>query len=155
MKPNYVIIPLITIAVAVVGSFITSGGMAWYRSITLPSWTPPGSVIGTVWTVLFILATISALIVWNGAPHDARLRWIIAIFLLNAVLNIGWSLLFFGAHQMGAAVWEAGVLGLTVVALVIFIWPLSTLAALLLVPYAGWVAFATYLTYSVWRLNLL
>jgi len=154
MKLNYIVIPLVTIAVSVVGGLITGGGMAWYRSIKLPSWTPPGSTIGAVWTVLFILATISALIVWNGLPHDTRFQWIVAIFLLNAILNVGWSWLFFGQHFMGTAVWEAGVLGLTVIALVILIWPLSILAALLLVPYAFWVAFATYLTWSVWRLNL-
>src|SRR5271157_3364882 len=107
MKLNYVIIPLVTIAVAVIGGLITGGGMEWYRSIKLPSWTPPGSVIGAVWTVLFILATISALIVWNGAPHGVRFWWIVAIFLLNAILNFGWSWLFFGAHLMGAAAWEA------------------------------------------------
>jgi tryptophan-rich sensory protein len=35
----------------------------------------------------------------------------------------------------------------------VLVGPLSRLAALLLAPYAAWVTFATYLSYSVWRLN--
>jgi len=153
MKLNHIIIPLITFLTALSGSLLTSGGMDWYKTIAKPSWTPAGSVIGTVWTVLFILAAISALIVWNRLPHDNRFKWIIAIFILNAILNVGWSWLFFNQHQLGAAIFEANLLAASVVALVILIWPGSRLAASLLIPYAAWVAFATFLTYKVWSLN--
>jgi len=40
-----------------------------------------------------------------------------------------------------------------VIGLMILIWPVSRLAAGLLIPYAGWVAFATYLSYIIWSLN--
>ncbi|MFA6533716.1 MAG: TspO/MBR family protein [Patescibacteria group bacterium] len=152
MKLNYFLIPLFTIAVAWFGSLITSRGMAWYRTINLPAWTPAGGVIGAVWTVIFLLATISALLVWNGHRPE-RLAWIFGLFILNGLLNFAWSYLFFGQHLLGAAVWEAGALGLSVVGLIILIWPLSRLAAGLLLPYAAWVTFATYLTYNVWSLN--
>jgi len=155
MKPNYLIIPLITILVSVTGSSFTSSGIGsgWYDSIAKPSWTPPGSVIGAVWTTIFILSTISAILVWNKAKRDTRFRWIIGIFLANAVLNVFWSFLFFGQGLLGLAVWEAALLDATVIALVILIWRTSRIASLLLVPYAAWVAFATYLTYTVWSMN--
>jgi len=104
MKPNYIIIPVITILTAAIGSWLTSGGMNWYKTVNFPSWTPPGSVIGLVWTVIFILSAISALMVWNQAAHDNRLWWIAAIFIANAVLNILWSYLFFNRHLIGPAV---------------------------------------------------
>lgn len=154
MKLNYFIIPLVTVLVAVLGSRFTVQSLSgWYKSLNLPSIAPPGGFIGAVWTILFILATISALLVWNKFPHDTRFYWIIAIFILNAVLNFGWSWLFFGQHQIFAAIFEAGALGLSVLALVVLIWPESVLAASLLIPYAVWVFFATYLTYSIWSLN--
>jgi benzodiazapine receptor len=155
MKLNYIIIPLITILVSVSGSSFTSSGIGsgWYASIAKPSWTPPGSVIGAVWTTIFILSTVSAILVWNYAKRDQRFWWIIGIFIANAFLNVFWSFLFFGQKMLGAAVIEAAVLDLSVIALIILIWPLSRVASVLLIPYAGWVAFATYLTYSVWRLN--
>jgi benzodiazapine receptor len=153
MKLNYIIIPLITFLTALSGSLLTSRGMDWYKTIVKPSWTPAGSLIGTVWTILFILGAISALIVWNRLPHDNRFKWIIAVFIINAILNVGWSFLFFNQHLLLTAIFEAALLGASVVALVILIWPLSRLAASLLIPYAVWVLFATFLTYKVWSLN--
>jgi tryptophan-rich sensory protein len=138
---------------ALFGSLLTSGGMKWYKSIKLPFWTPPGSVIGAVWTILFILAAICALIVWNKFSHDGRWQLIITIFIFNAILNVFWSLLFFNQHWLAAATFESAALGLSVLALIILIWPGSTLAASLLIPYAAWVGFATFLTYTVWTLN--
>jgi len=158
MKANYIIIPLITIITAGVGSWITSAGMDWYHKIKLPAFTPSGSFIGMVWTIIFILAAISALLVWNsrmvlpGSFYMLK-EGVMTLFILNAVLNVVWSLLFFNMHFIAAAAWEAGLLGLSVVALFILIWPISRLAAWLLAPYAAWVAFATYLTYTVWALN--
>ena len=155
MKLNYIIIPLIAILTAGIGSLLTSGGMNWYKSINLPSWTPAGSIIGAVWTTIFILSAASALIVWNISSNtgQSRLSWIAGVFIANAVLNIFWSYLFFNQHIIAPAIFEAGILGLSVIALIVLIWPISELAALLLFPYAGWVCFATYLTYSVWLLN--
>jgi benzodiazapine receptor len=153
MKLNYFIIPLIVFLVAFTGSLITSGGMDWYKTINLPAWTPPGSVIGIAWTIIFILSAISALIVWNRFPRGRRFSWIFIIFGINALLNIFWSYLFFGKHLLNFALWEAGFLFVSVVLLVILIRPVSRLAAILLYPYAIWGAFATYLTYTVWMLN--
>ena len=152
LKPNHVVIPLITVVTISVGSFITSAGMSWYKTLNLPVFTPPGSFIGTVWTVLFILATISALIVWNQAWRG-RKTMIAVAFILNILLNVGWSALFFGLHLIGPAIYEAAVLGVSVLVLMILVWPVSKLAAWLLMPYLAWVSFATYLTYSIWRLN--
>lgn len=153
MKPNYFIIPLIVLITAILGNWLTGGGMDWYKTIRLPSWTPPGSMIGIVWTIIFILSTASALIFYNLAERGNRFIWIIFICLLNAILNISWSYLFFRQHLIGPAVIEAALLDLSVIALIILIWPISRLASLLLLPYAGWAAFATYLTYIVWSLN--
>ena len=154
MKLNYFFILLITFLTAFLGSWLTNRGMGWYKTIKLPSWTPPGSVIGTVWTIIFILATISALITWNKLQHDSHLYWIAVIFIINAILNVGWSFLFFYLHLTGLAIFEAALLGISVVALTVLIWPVSRLAATLLLPYAGWVSFATFLTYMIWSLNV-
>ena len=153
MKPNYIIIPLITIVVATMGSFLTSRGMDWYQTIALPAWTPSGAIIGAVWMVLFILTTISALIVWNKIERTWVYRHIIRFFILNAILNVLFSATFFSAHLFGVAVFDAAVLCLTVVILIALIWRFSRMAALLLVPYAAWTAFAAYLTYAVMVLN--
>lgn len=153
MKINYLLIPLITVFVSVFGSWLTSGGMDWYKTIRLPDWTPPGSFIGAMWTAIFILATISALIIWNSFPRDQRFWQIIWLFAGNAVLNVLWSYLFFNQHLFGPAVVEAALLALSVFCLIFLIWPVSSLAAALLFLYAGWASFATYISYIIWILN--
>lgn len=158
MKSYFVFIPLVTLAVAVAGSALTAPAInTWYKTINLPPWTPSGQVIGTVWTIIFILTAISALITWNTAFEKAslkkRLPVIAKAFIFNAILNVSWSYIFFNQHLLNLAVFEAGVLGFSVLVLIILIRPVSRLASNLLVPYLLWVCFATYLTYSVYVLN--
>ncbi|RJQ38060.1 tryptophan-rich sensory protein [Candidatus Microgenomates bacterium] len=158
MKSYFVYIPLVTLVTAILGSVFTSGSTnGWYKTISLPPWTPNGSFIGTVWTVIFALAAISALIVWNTTSRKKSLKKFLpaisVAFVLNAILNVLWSFIFFNQHQIGTAIIEAGILGISVAILIVLIYPISRLASYLLVPYLLWVCFATYLTYIIWILN--
>lgn len=158
-RPNFIVIPVITLIVAISGSIITAAGMDWYKTINLPSFTPPGSTIGMVWTLIFILSTLSALFYWNihkpwgRIPRTSNFWITISLFLMNGILNILWSVLFFGQHNIIAAFFEAIVLGLTVIGLIVLIFPKSKLSSALLLPYAIWVGFASFLTWNVYMLN--
>ena len=81
-KPNYFVIPIITILVSLIGGYFTDLGMDWYKMLATPAWTPPGAVIGIVWTIIYILTTISALIAWNGFKREKVFQWIIALFVI-------------------------------------------------------------------------
>jgi tryptophan-rich sensory protein len=153
MKINYVVIPLLTILVGFIGSSFTASGMQWYRTINLPSWTPPGYVISGAWTVIFILTAVSAIMVWNSMPRDMVFAGIVAIFLLNAVLNMTWSYLFFVRHEIGYSIIEMTFMLLSVLALMILTYRTLPIASLLLLPYFLWVSFAAYLTVSIYNLN--
>ncbi len=159
MRPNYILIPLVAVFVALLGARFTMAGVrTWYAKIRKPGWTPKGDVIGIVWTILYILAAISALMVWNvggavAAARPAGFGFIAALFALNAAANVFWSYVFFSRRRMGPAIWICLVLDLTIVALIQLIAPVSVVAAWLLVPYAGWVTFAAYLNYRVWEMN--
>lgn len=153
LRLNYFVIPAIAAATSALGGAITSANMVWYATLTLPAWTPPGSIIGIVWTVIFILTALAAIMVWNTFPRSKRFWWTVVLFVANAALNVGWSAVFFGAHALGWAVLEALALLASVVALIVLIRPISRLAAVLLYPYAFWVAFATYLTFRIFQLN--
>ncbi|MDD4995606.1 MAG: tryptophan-rich sensory protein [Patescibacteria group bacterium] len=153
IKPNYIIIPLVTFAIGWLGSYFTGMGMDWYDTLKLPAFAPPGWVIGAAWTVIYILSTISLLIAWNKFPHDAGFRMIAVLFIINGFLNAFWCVLWFAWHLMGLAILEMIFLEATVIAIMIMEWPRSRAAAWLMLPYAGWVAFATFLAINVWRLN--
>lgn len=152
MSPHYIVIALATIATAVAGGWLTQSGMKWYRTIRVPSWTPAGRTIGAVWTVLYAMAAISAMLAFaNGG--GARPAMLAALFAVNALLNVAWCFLFFMQRQIGSAALESALLALSIVMLIVNVYPLSLLAALLLAPYLVWVLFATGLTYAIFRLN--
>lgn len=73
--------------------------------------------------------------------------------MLNAILNVTWSALFFGNKLIFPAIYDALLLCLSVIFLVIAAWPISRIASLLLIPYALWVAFASFLTLTIHRPN--
>ena len=150
----YIIVPLITLATALIGGQFTATGVnSWYQRINKPTWTPPGSVIGLVWTILYILIAISAIRAWNATAGTARFWPIMITFLINAVLNAGWSYLFFTRQSISGAFLEMLVLELSIFVLIGLLWPIDRIAAYLLIPYAAWVGFATFLTYRIWQLN--
>jgi benzodiazapine receptor len=153
IKLNYFAIPFLALFTALLGSAITSNGMSWYQTINLPDIAPPGVFIGLVWTVIFILSAISILFFWNKSPRDERFKVVVYVLILNIILNVFWSWLFFGQHEIGAAFFDAVALDIVTIGLMILIWPVSRFSSLLFLPYVVWVAFASYLNYLIWILN--
>lgn len=149
----FAIIPILVFLTAFLGSKITDQGMTWYKTISLPSWTPPGFVIGIVWTIIFILLTLAMIVSFLKIESKKTIILLSSLFILNLFLNVLWSYLFFGIHNIGGAFFEAIILDLSVMVIALVVYPFSKLASLLLLPYIVWVAFASYLTHSVWFLN--
>ncbi len=153
-KWNYAVIPLSVIAISVAGSLVTGGNMNWYRALNLPPIAPPGAFIGAVWTVIFILSAISILLFWNKEKNKKVKKNLAELFLLNGLLNLLWSIVFFGLHLIGWSIVEMLALNITNLVLIVWLWRRKKQAAsILLWPYFAWVSFATYLAYSVWLLN--
>ena len=59
----------------------------------------------------------------------------------------------FGLHRPGWALAEILVLLVAILATLRTFWRVDRLAGLLLLPYTAWVAFATVLNWTIWRLN--
>jgi tryptophan-rich sensory protein len=135
----------------VIGSRFEPG--AWYASIEKSSLTPPSWVFPVVWPALYLLMGIA---LWRFLEAEASRRTRVAgltSFTIQLVLNGLWSYLFFGLHRPGVALVEIVLLWLTIAAVIYVFSRRARDAALLLVPYLAWVAFATYLNFEVWRLQ--
>ena len=154
LKPNYFIIPLVTILVALFGNYFTAQGVnGWYDGLTKPEWTPSGAFIGAMWTFLYVLVTAIVLRFWNKFKGTNNFRLIIGLFIANAVLNATWSTVFFGFNLIGFGLAHIILLNLTIVSLIVLIWPKSKMLSIGLLPYTGWVTVATALNYFIWTLN--
>jgi tryptophan-rich sensory protein len=122
---------------------------AWYQGLAKPWWRPPDWLFGPAWAVLYTLIAVAGWLVWQrdgiGTP--------ILVYLLSLGFNAGWSAIFFGLRRIDwALLWILG-LWLSIVAVIATFAPVSTTAAVLLLPYLAWVAFAAALNGSIWRLN--
>lgn len=139
--------------VGAIGAITTELG-PWYYNLALPAWKPPDWLFGPAWTLIFGLAAISGYLSWSRAPrYDVSQARILALFAINALLNIAWSALFFRLHRPDWALLEVILLWLSIVALMVMTYRSSRLASLLLLPYLLWVSFASVLNFSIVRMN--
>lgn len=141
---------LAAFAAAAIGALASVDAASFYAQLYKPSWAPPASVFGPVWSVLYALMGVSAWLVWRSPGRNG-----VALGLFGAQLaaNALWSWMFFAWHRGALSAVEVLVLlGLIVATLVTF-WRTNRLAAVLLVPYLLWVSFASVLTWTLWQSN--
>ena len=124
----------------------------WYLLLHKPTWTPPTGAFGPVWTLLYLLMAVAAWLVWRVKGFLAA-QVALGLYALQLALNLLWSLLFFTEHRLLAASVEVVVLGLLILTTVFAFWRISRTAAVLMLPYLAWVAYAAALTIAVWRMN--
>ena len=142
---------LIALAVGALGSVFTEPNIAtWYVGLAHPGFAPPNWIFAPVWTALYILMAVAAWRVWRvtGLRSPAMI-----VYAAQLVLNLGWSAVFFGLHQIGPALIEIGILELAILATTILFWRADRIAGLLMLPYLAWVGFAAALNYAFLTLN--
>jgi tryptophan-rich sensory protein len=140
-----------TLGVGAVASLFTSPAIpTWYASLSKPAFAPPNWVFAPVWTALYILMAFAAWRVWKKTGlHSLEM----AAFVLQLALNLGWSVVFFGLHQIDAALVEIVVLDVAVLATLVLFIRRDRPAGLMLLPYLAWILFATFLTRTFGQLN--
>lgn len=124
----------------------------WYAGLDKPWFTPPNWLFGPAWTLLYVLMGTAAWLVWREEGF-AGAKVALGLFLVQLVLNAAWSPVFFGLHRMGWALVVIVMMAAAILATMVAFYPHSKVAAGLLVPYLGWVSFATALNLALWRLN--
>lgn len=155
---NHILALVISIVVAqsagIIGGLATASSVNnWYQTLEKPSFNPPGWVFGPVWITLYTVMGIAAWLVWKQGWDDPAVRTALYVYGVHLALNAAWSPVFFGAQELG---WALVVIVLLLAALLatayLFV-RIDTVAGSLLVPYIGWVGFATVLNYTIWKLN--
>lgn len=137
---------------AAIGSIFTASSVdSWYQTLQKPFLNPPNWIFGPVWTFLFFLMGSSLYLIWQSDTGGKKKAYL--IFGIQLILNILWSVLFFGLQNPRLAFMEIVVLWLVIIWNILMFRKFSSVAAWLLVPYLFWVSFAAYLNFSIWRLN--
>lgn len=151
---KFIVCVALTFSAALLGSLFTRNAVSdWYANLNKPIFTPPDWLFGPIWTALYLLMALSALLVWQKGLENPAVRIALALFLVQLILNALWTPLFFGLKMPLVAFIEILLLltaiGLTIIAFA----RVSIPAALLLLPYILWTSFAAVLNFSIWLLN--
>lgn len=121
----------------------------WYQALAKPPFNPPNWIFGPVWTILYVLIAVAGRRVWNSQRTGGAM----SVWWLQLGLNFLWSPVFFTLNQIGLAFLIIVVLLASILAFIRINWHRDRTSAVLFLPYAAWVAFATLLNGSIWLLN--
>ena len=148
-----VLVPLVVLMGFVSGRASSAGpDSAWFSALVKPALFPPPATFGIVWGVLYVLMGLAA--AWVAASRGAEGRGIaLAAFFVQLPINLAWSPLFFGMHQISGALWLLLGLAVAVLITLVLFSRVRAGAGLLLVPYLAWVIFAGVLNWQFLQLN--
>ncbi|MBO0330555.1 TspO/MBR family protein [[Muricauda] lutisoli] len=145
---------LVCLAIGFLASIATQSSVNdWYVTLNKPSFTPPNYLFAPVWTALYIMMGIAAGIVWSKGYHHIWVKTALYHFVFQLLLNALWSIVFFGLkNPLGGMIVILALLTMIILTIKWFK-VISKPAALLMIPYVLWVAFASALNYKIWELN--
>lgn len=148
-RPAFVtilLIAILTAATAALGALVSGGSDdAWYAALNKPALTPPDITFAIVWPILFVLMALGAVLVRIKAGSFAAASSALGLYFTQLAVNLSWSWLFFGFHQVLYAMIALVILWLLIVAMMRSFAKHSWAAAILQLPYLIWVSFAGYL----------
>ena len=141
----------ITFIFAILGGIVTYIGMPRFQNTVQPPLSPPAYLFPIVWTLLFLLMSVSAAIIYDS--DDEISPKALFLYMIQLTLNFWWCVLFFGFRlYFFSFIWLLLLL-LTVFIMTVLFYRVNKLAGILQIPYILWLMFAAYLNFGVWFLN--
>lgn len=132
---------------AVIG--ISTAPGEWYAGLAKPPFNPPNWLFGPVWFALYVLIAIAGWRTFLSEPAGTGMK----LWFGQMALNWLWSPVWFSLHLL----WPAFIVIIAIFALILMFignrWSRDRVAALLFVPYAAWVGFASLLNLAIATLN--
>ena len=137
-----------------VSSMVSGSGplSPWFNGLIKPSLYPPPQTFGIVWSVLYAMMGLALSVIMSARGAWGRGQAVIA-FVVQLLLNLAWSPVFFAAHQITGALVVIGLLDVAMIVTVWLFWRVRPLAGALLLPYLAWILFATALNWQFLQAN--
>ena len=104
---NWLVLAAFVVGVVAAGAVvgIANSPGSWYDSLDKPPGNPPSGIFGPVWTVLYVMIAASGYLAWSATRGVARTTAMSA-WTVQLLLNLAWSLVFFGLQRPGWALVE-------------------------------------------------
>ena len=148
---TFILFLIITFSVSLIGGLATvTFKEPWYSLLNKPFFNPPDWVFGPVWTILYLLMTISIWMYWHSQNKEMNTVY---IYFIHLFFNATWSIVFFVFHNMVFALLVLIVLLAFIINLIISYRRVIMMSAYLMIPYLLWCCFALILNSSLIILN--
>ncbi len=145
--PKLILSVGLCLGAGVIGSFFTTQSIpAWYATLNKPFFSPPNWIFAPVWTILYILMGVSLYLAWQK-------KKVPAVFWIQLILNVTWSIIFFGMRNPALAFVNIIALWIAIFLNTKSFYKINRPASYLLIPYLLWVSFASFLNLFVVLLN--
>ncbi|HMS64143.1 MAG TPA: tryptophan-rich sensory protein [Ignavibacteria bacterium] len=135
------------------GFFVVDSMLPWYGPLNKPSISPPNWVFAPVWATLYLLMGISMFLIWKEGLKNKYVKETFILFIIQLVFNTAWTIVFFGAHSIAGGLLVIAILLILILLCIKKFMKISKPAAILLIPYLLWSAFAFTLNYFIFKLN--
>jgi translocator protein len=127
-------------------------GNPWFDALVKPAAMPPGKAFGIAWTILYAMMGFALAMILDASRARGRML-AIGLFILQLILNLAWSPLFFAHHQVVVALVVIILMLIIAIATTFAFGRIRPIAAWLMVPYLAWLCFAALLNYQIHVLN--
>lgn len=145
---KFIIILLSTFIIGNLFSFL-SFDTNFYKSLEKPI-DVPGILFPIVWSILFLLMSISLYMATNN-KEDNTDSYI--IYYVQLVINSLWTLFFFGFKLYLFSFFWIILIIISVIIMIINFYKKNKVSSLLQIPYLVWLIFASYLNFMIYYLN--
>ncbi|MCP5383583.1 MAG: tryptophan-rich sensory protein [Altererythrobacter sp.] len=156
LRASFIRWALFTVPTCVLLGFLASQlgspQSVWFESLEKPALFPDPAVFRIVWTVLYIMMGLAVALIcaaWGARGRSLALL----LFVVQFVINLSWSSVFFGSYRISGGLMLMVALGFMLLATIVAFWRIRTLAGAMLLPYLAWVCFAGVLNYQFLQLN--
>ncbi len=144
-------IALVEIIGAIAGIFSQNAAID-YQNYLQPPLSPPSSLFGIAWVILYALMGIAAYRIFR-LPTSQNRKTALTLFAVQLAVNVSWPIVFFTLGLLLPAFMVIVVLIILVVITIKTFFELDKLSAYLLLPYLAWLLFAAYLNLGIFILN--
>ena len=151
--PILILFIIICELVGIIGSVFTVKNIStWYEKLRQPSFRPPNWLFGPVWTTLYALMGWASYLIYQNRQLPLA-GTALTFFVIQLILNFIWTPLFFGAKKLGWGFVEIIFMWVFIVLSIVYFFQVVPLAGWLMLPYLAWVSFASFLNFTLWKLN--
>ena len=158
LRMSYIRWALVTVPGIVFCGFLSSqvansgDENAWFNALAKPWIMPPSLAFPIAWTILYVMLGLALAIILDARGAKGR-GLALALFAGQMILNLIWAPIFFAAHKMALALGVIIVMLLLAAATAYCFAAIRRSAALLMIPYLLWLAFAACLNQQYITLN--